>query len=99
MIFKTAHSPCRLLLSFRELLQFGSLERFKAKQIAEAWMFVKQYIIEEFVPNDHVSRATDMFRKLKQPTSLKKFLSEFQKVALPDIPGCDARDTCYFRLE
>lgn len=56
-------------------------------QVPTTWDSFKAAVVDEFVPEDHVSRARDMLRKLKQVTSVSKYLSDFRNIALtiPEI--------------
>lgn len=51
------------------------------------WDLFKAVVVKEFVPDDHVRRARDKLRKLKQTSSVSKYLSEFRNVVLtvPDV--------------
>lgn len=50
------------------------------------WDTFKAAVVSEFVPEDHVRRARDKLRKMRQTTSVSKYLSDFRNVVLT-IPG------------
>ena len=56
-------------------------------QAPATWEDFRAAVAAEFVPHDHVRRARDKLRKLKQTTSVAKFLSDFRNIVLtiPDI--------------
>jgi len=55
--------------------------------LPNTWEDFKKAVIAEFVPEDHVRRARDKLRKLKQVTSVSKYISEFRNIVLtiPDV--------------
>ena len=54
----------------------------QAGQTPESWDQFKAAMIKEFVPEDHVRRAQDRLRKLKQISSVFRYLSEFRNIVL-----------------
>lgn len=56
-------------------------------QIPTSWDAFKAAVVSEFVSEDHVRRARDRLRRLKQVSSVSKYLSEFRNIVMtiPDI--------------
>ena len=59
----------------------------QANEVPTTWIDFKKAIVTEFVPEDHVRRSRERLRKLKQTTSVAKYLSDFRNIVLtvPDI--------------
>ena len=59
----------------------------QSNQTPATWADFKVAITREFVPEDHVRRARDKLRKLRQTGSVSKYLSEFRNLVLtiPDV--------------
>lgn len=59
----------------------------QANQVPLTWDTFRTAMVGEFVPEDHVRRARDRLRKLKQSFSVSKYLSEFRNViiTIPDM--------------
>lgn len=51
-------------------------------RIPTSWDEFKTMIIGEFVPADHTQRARDKLRKLRQISSVEKYLSEYRNIVL-----------------
>ena len=51
------------------------------------WIDFGRMLKEEFIPEDHVRRSRDRLRRLKQVSSVSKYLSDFRNVivTIPDI--------------
>lgn len=58
----------------------------QANTVPTTWTQFKDKIISEFVPDDHVRRSRDRLRKLKQNSSVSKYLSDFRNICLT-VPG------------
>ena len=58
-----------------------------ANQAPATWEYFRAAVAAAFVPDDHVRRTQDKLRKLKQTTTVAKFLSDFRNIVLtiPDI--------------
>lgn len=54
----------------------------RANQAPITWDGFKNALVAEFVPTDHIRRARDKLRRLKQTKSVSHYLSEFRNILL-----------------
>lgn len=62
--------------------------------VPTTWDQFKGRVIADFVPDDHVRQAGDRLRKLKQTTSMSKYLSGFRSnmLTVPVMNDCEMWD-------
>lgn len=86
---------------FSATAKVGWFTKVRRNTIPQTWALFKQCIRAEFVPDDHIRRARDRLRKLKQTTSVSKFLSEFRNVTLtiPDMADGEEWDKFCFGMK
>ena len=61
--------------------------RVQSNTVPATWAEFKGTISQEFVPADHVRRSREKFRRLKQTSSVSKYLSDFHNIVftIPDV--------------
>ena len=66
----------------------------QGNKVPLTWLDFRTTVISEFVPPDHVRRARDMPRRLKQSSSVSQYFSEFRNVILtiPDMSDGEKLD-------
>ena len=60
---------------------------FQSNEVPIIWVAFKEAVVKAFVPEDHIRRARDRLRKLRQTSSVWKYLSDFRNIVLtiPDV--------------